>query len=66
MKSPRVVAGLSAKRTIVFATVAIVTLAGTGCSNNSQGPQVLAKKFPGAMAPKAAGAAKSPPTVPHQ
>lgn len=66
MKSSRVATGLSARRTIVFAVIAILTLAGTGCSNNSQGPQVLAKKFPGAMAPKAAGAAKSPPSVPHQ
>jgi hypothetical protein len=66
MKSSRVAAGLSTRLTYVFAAIAIVTVAGTGCSRNSLGPLVLAKKFPGAMVPKAAGAAKSPPSVPHQ
>ncbi len=51
---------------IGLGTVTVVALSSAGCSNSSQGPQVLPKKFPGAGAPKGASAAKAPPKSTNQ
>ncbi len=63
MKLFRSAPGQRIARSLVIAAGAFVAVfvSGAGCSNSSQGPQVLPKKFPGAAAPKGASAAKSPP-----